>query len=205
MTTTFLVVSSMVKVLVVLLITVGAFAPLLIWAERRQSAMIQDRLGPSRAAIVLPAAAVAFIDRARLPMWRLAALTGIVAIVALVTLTFGHTGLTQLVLLGDVDVRLVDCLRSCAATQCHDVSGFVFDVTDVDVDQHDTDLLEFAGHRIVHLGQERLPVLVDLLDPHRSDNCTHLTKNDVLCLIFNLFAVQSEQSDRGILHDALLG
>ena len=55
MTTTFLVVSSLVKVLVVLLITVGGFAPILIWAERRQSAMIQDRLGPSRAAIVLPA------------------------------------------------------------------------------------------------------------------------------------------------------
>ncbi|MBW1876428.1 MAG: NADH-quinone oxidoreductase subunit H [Deltaproteobacteria bacterium] len=50
--------------------------------------MIQDRLGPSRAAITLPASAVTFIDRARLPMWRLAALTGIVAIVALVTLTF---------------------------------------------------------------------------------------------------------------------
>ena len=55
MTTTFLVASSLVKVLVILLITVGGFAPILIWAERRQSAMIQDRLGPSRAAIVLPA------------------------------------------------------------------------------------------------------------------------------------------------------
>ncbi|MBW2192145.1 MAG: NADH-quinone oxidoreductase subunit H [Deltaproteobacteria bacterium] len=88
MTTTFLVTSSLVKVLVILLITVGGFAPIIIWAERRQSAMIQDRLGPSRAAIVLPASAVTFIDRARLPMWRLAALTGIVAIVALVTLTF---------------------------------------------------------------------------------------------------------------------
>ncbi|MGB5522179.1 MAG: NADH-quinone oxidoreductase subunit H, partial [Polyangiales bacterium] len=88
MTTTFLVVSSLVKVLVVLVITVGTFAPIIIWAERRQSAMIQDRLGPSRAAITLPASAVAFIDRARLPMWRLAALTGIVAIVALLTLTF---------------------------------------------------------------------------------------------------------------------
>ncbi len=88
MTTTFLVASSLVKILVVLLITVGAFAPIIIWAERRQSAMIQDRLGPSRAAIVLPASAVTFIDRARLPMWRLAALSGIVAIVALVTLTF---------------------------------------------------------------------------------------------------------------------
>ncbi len=53
MTTTFLVVSSLVKVLVVLVITVGTFAPII-----------------------------------RLPMWRLAALTGIVAVVALLTLTF---------------------------------------------------------------------------------------------------------------------
>ncbi len=88
MTTGLLVGSSILKILFVLLVTVGAFAPLLIWAERRQSAMIQDRLGPSRAAIVLPPGAVAFIDRARQPLWRLAALTGVVAIVALVAITF---------------------------------------------------------------------------------------------------------------------
>jgi NADH-quinone oxidoreductase subunit H len=88
MTTGVLIVSSILKILFVLVIAVGVFAPLLIWAERRQSAMIQDRLGPSRAAIVLPAGAVAIIDKARLPLWRLAALTGIVAIVALVGLSF---------------------------------------------------------------------------------------------------------------------
>jgi len=88
MSTLFLVVSSLVKVLVVLLIAVGGFAPVLIWAERRQSAMIQDRLGPSRAAILLPASALRFIDRARLPMRRLATLAGIAAIVVLVALAF---------------------------------------------------------------------------------------------------------------------
>ncbi|HSN84295.1 MAG TPA: complex I subunit 1 family protein [Polyangiales bacterium] len=88
MSTTFLVISSLVKVVVILVITVGAFAPILIWAERRQSAMIQDRLGPSRAAIVLPSSALTWIDRARLPMWRLAAASGIVAIVALIALSF---------------------------------------------------------------------------------------------------------------------
>lgn len=88
MSTGLLVVSSILKILFVLVITVGAFAPVLIWAERRQSAMIQDRLGPSRAAIVLPKRLVDLLDRARLPLWRLAALTGIVSIVALVALTF---------------------------------------------------------------------------------------------------------------------
>jgi NADH-quinone oxidoreductase subunit H len=88
MSTGLLVGSSLLKILFVLVLAVGIFAPILIWAERRQSAMIQDRLGPSRAAIVLPAGAVAIVDKARLPLWRLGALTGIVAIVALVALTF---------------------------------------------------------------------------------------------------------------------
>mgnify|MGYP003572156629 FL=1 len=88
MTTGLLIGSSVLKILFILLVTVGGFAPVLIWAERRQSAMIQDRLGPSRAAIVLPPGAVAMLDRARLPLWRLAALTGVVAIVALVAITF---------------------------------------------------------------------------------------------------------------------
>ncbi|MDH3202833.1 MAG: NADH-quinone oxidoreductase subunit H [Myxococcales bacterium] len=88
MTTEVLLISSILKIVFVLVVTVGAFAPVLIWAERRQSAMIQDRLGPSRAAIVLPPSAVAFIEKARLPMWRGFALTGIVAIVALVAVTW---------------------------------------------------------------------------------------------------------------------
>ena len=88
MTTEVLLISSILKIVFVLVVTVGAFAPVLIWAERRQSAMIQDRLGPSRAAIVLPPSAVAFIEKARLPMWRGFALTGIMAIVALVAVTW---------------------------------------------------------------------------------------------------------------------
>lgn len=41
------------KMLFVLIVVLGAFAPLLVWAERRQSAMIQDRIGPVRAGIPL--------------------------------------------------------------------------------------------------------------------------------------------------------
>ncbi len=46
--------AAILKILFVLFVVVGAFAPVLVWAERRQSAMIQDRLGPSRANIPLP-------------------------------------------------------------------------------------------------------------------------------------------------------
>jgi NADH-quinone oxidoreductase subunit H len=43
-------VSTLLKILFVVLIIL-TFAPVLIWAERRQSAMIQDRIGPHRAGI----------------------------------------------------------------------------------------------------------------------------------------------------------
>jgi NADH-quinone oxidoreductase subunit H len=86
MSTTTLVVSSLLKVLFVLLVTVGAFAPIIIWAERRQSAMIQDRLGPSRAGIRVPDAIVSLMDASRRPLWRLAVVTGLLALVALMAL-----------------------------------------------------------------------------------------------------------------------
>lgn len=48
-----LIVSTLVKILVVIAILLG-IAPVLVWAERRQSAMMQDRVGPVRAGIPLP-------------------------------------------------------------------------------------------------------------------------------------------------------
>ncbi len=46
-------VSGALKILFVLAVVVGAFAPVLVWAERRQSAMIQDRVGPHRAGVTI--------------------------------------------------------------------------------------------------------------------------------------------------------
>ena len=46
--------AALLKIVFLLAVVVGAFAPVLVWAERRQSAMIQDRLGPQRAHIPLP-------------------------------------------------------------------------------------------------------------------------------------------------------
>lgn len=45
-------IATILKIVFVLIIIL-TFAPVLIWAERRQSAMIQDRIGPTRAAIPL--------------------------------------------------------------------------------------------------------------------------------------------------------
>ena len=41
-----------VKILFVLAITVGFFAPVLTWVERKQSAIMQDRIGANRADIL---------------------------------------------------------------------------------------------------------------------------------------------------------
>lgn len=53
MDTATLVVSTIAKIAFVMVIIL-TFAPVLVWAERRQSAMMQDRIGPVRAGIVLP-------------------------------------------------------------------------------------------------------------------------------------------------------
>jgi NADH-quinone oxidoreductase subunit H len=45
-------ISTLLKIVFILIIILS-FAPVLIWAERRQSAMIQDRIGPTRAGVKL--------------------------------------------------------------------------------------------------------------------------------------------------------
>lgn len=52
MTTGMVIVETLAKLVVVFAILLG-IAPLLIWVERRQSAMIQDRMGPTRANVTL--------------------------------------------------------------------------------------------------------------------------------------------------------
>lgn len=79
MSMTVLWLSSIAKILFVLIIAVGVFAPVLIWAERRQSAMMQDRVGPTKAAIVLPPSVVALLDAARGPLSLGALLVGVAA------------------------------------------------------------------------------------------------------------------------------
>ena len=43
---------TLLKVLFVLGVTVGFFAPILTWVERKQSAIMQDRIGANRADIL---------------------------------------------------------------------------------------------------------------------------------------------------------
>ena len=43
---------TLVKILFVFAVTVGFFAPVLTWVERKQSALMQDRIGANRADIM---------------------------------------------------------------------------------------------------------------------------------------------------------
>ena len=50
------------------------------------------------------------------------------------------------------------------------------------------------------MGQERVAVLVDVLDPHRGDHLAQLPEDDFLGLLFHVGALQSEQADGGVVH-----
>jgi NADH-quinone oxidoreductase subunit H len=81
MDTSTLLISTAVKILIVVGIAVAVFAPMLVWAERRQSAMIQDRVGPHRANILLPAPLVDGM-RALMPLLGFAALASFLVFLA---------------------------------------------------------------------------------------------------------------------------
>ena len=63
-----IVLAAVLKILFIVVVVVGAFAPMLVWAERRQSAMIQDRVGPHRAHFPLPKGVVEFMRLSLKPL-----------------------------------------------------------------------------------------------------------------------------------------
>lgn len=78
------IISTLLKIVFVLVIVLG-IAPLLVWAERRQSAMMQDRVGPVRAGVPLPRGVAQFIQGpaswgARAVAYGAAALAGLAAL-----------------------------------------------------------------------------------------------------------------------------
>jgi len=84
--TTTVLIASVAKILFVLLVVVGVFAPVLVWQERRQSAMIQDRVGPHRAGIPLPKSILETLDSLRMPLRAGAYLSWLGMIVAIALL-----------------------------------------------------------------------------------------------------------------------
>ncbi len=77
-----IILAALLKIGFIIAVVVGAFAPVLVWAERRQSAMMQDRVGPHRAALTLPGWAVDLVDSTVRPLFAGAVLCGLVAALA---------------------------------------------------------------------------------------------------------------------------
>ena len=99
-------------------------------------------------------------------------------------------------------------LRSASATDTRAVliacaaASFVCNVGNVYVDEPQTDLLEFRFDVVGHRLKEFIAVRVDLLDLHRRDDQTHLTKDDVLRDLLDLVCFHAEEPFRRVLHNA---
>ena len=78
----------LLKIVFVLIIIAG-IAPVLVLAERRQSAMIQDRVGPHRAGIPLPASILDAVPMAAFGALGFAGLTGLVSVMCFGSLLVG--------------------------------------------------------------------------------------------------------------------
>ena len=135
MTTWELLLAAVVKIVFVLLVVVGAFAPVLVWAERRQSAMIQDRVGPHRADIPLGKwmpGLVNFMDWARTPLqlgtYFCVAVGSVLLAAAVMAMLFGR------------DVLVV------GETPSEDLAAAYYDVIQVaNVGEISSELLDGAG------------------------------------------------------------
>ena len=120
-------------------------------------------------------------------------------------LGLGHADLPLLLLLGHVDLRLLDGDGRGLPADRLDVPALVGDVGDVDVDQHQADLLQLRLERLLDALQELVAVAVDVLDPHRRDDLPELAEDDVAGLLLDLLGVEPEQADGRVLHRLRVG
>lgn len=105
------------KVVFVLLILL-TFAPVLTWAERRQSAMMQDRVGPYKAGVLLPGPVVDMVPAAAFGALLVAITLGAVALGCFVAMVLGYADAD----LGPVRVGTVFFLASVLAPAHYAIS-----------------------------------------------------------------------------------
>ena len=116
-----------------------------------------------------------------------------------------RTGRAVPFLLGNLYLRTVDRLSGGTFSDRLDVPALVGDVSNVHVDQRETDLVDLLGHVGVDQGHELLTVLVDLLDRQRRDNQAQLTKDDILGLLLDLLLVEKQQPLGRHVHQSGVG
>ena len=92
---------------------------------------------------------------------------------------------------GYVDAGILHCSRCSLLTNTLDIVGVVGDIDYVHVNQLQTDLLELLLDVVVDVLEERVAVLVDLLNGERSDGQTQLTEDYLLGHLLDVFHLQS--------------
>ena len=120
---------------------------------------------------------------ARLAGADLALLRGAGHLHDLVAIGAGDANLALLHFVGHVGAGLLNRLRRRLLADRVDVAALVLDVGDVDVDQHQADLLELRLDRVLNVLQERVAIAVDVLDLHRGDHLPQLAEDDFLGLL----------------------
>ena len=113
----------------------------------------------------------------------LALLRGVGDLHDLVAIGAGDANFALLHFVGHVRAGLLNGLRRRLLADRVDVPALVLNVRDVDVDQHEADLLELRLDRVLNVLQERVAVAVDVLDLHRGDHLPQLAEDDFLGLL----------------------
>jgi NADH-quinone oxidoreductase subunit H len=90
MDTGWLILAAVLKIAFVLSILLLLFAPVLVLAERRQSAMVQDRIGPYLGGIPMPRALIELIPWLQVGAYVVAGLTGALFVLTLVLVATGN-------------------------------------------------------------------------------------------------------------------
>ncbi len=112
---------------------------------------------------------------------------------------------TDLVCLGDGDLRVVDRLCGGLLPEGDDIARFVGNVGNVHVDEAQTDLFQLALD-VAGDGFEKLVAVgVDLFDVHGGDDEAQLAEDDVFGEFLYLVHLEVAQAFRRVFHDRGLG
>ena len=102
---------------------------------------------------------------------------------------------------GDITACLLDRLRSGLLADGVDVARLIREVGDVHVDEDQADLLQLGFERVLDVRQERVAILVDVLDAHRGDHLPELPEDDFLRLLLDIDSLETQQTNGRVVHD----
>ena len=117
----------------------------------------------------------------------------------------GATDFTDLVLFCHAHFGFVDGLGGSFLTERFDVAALVFDVGDVDIDELQTDFLQFDLHILHNVLLELVAVAVQFFDRHRSDDQTELSEENIAGHFLDVCGFESEETFGGVVHRVAFG